>query len=190
MPARDSSVSSNSSNDSKSRSRSREVKRSRSRKRSRSGSRKRRDRSRSRSRGRRRRSRSRSRECKVYVGNLGNSASKSELEDEFEYYGKITSVWVARSPPGFAYIIFEDSQDAKDAVRGLDGKMICGHRVKVDLSNNVSRSRPRPPPPRPYYGDRFGGRFGGRFGAPHTQKRCYTCDRMGHISRDCPKFRR
>merc|ERR1712096_531324 len=118
-----------------------------------------------------------------------------ELDEEFGYYGRIVSVWVARSPPGFAYIIFEDSQDARDAVRGLDGKMICGHRVKVDLSNNVSRSRPRPPPPRPYFGggDRFGGgRFGGRFGggAPHSQKRCYTCDRMGHISRDCPKFRR
>ena len=60
----------------------------------------------------------------MYVGNLGNNASKSELDEEFGYYGRIVSVWVARSPPGFAYIIFEDSQDARDAVRGLDGKSV------------------------------------------------------------------
>ena len=59
---------------------------------------------------------------KVYVGNLGNNASRSELEDEFSYYGKLVSVWVARNPPGFAYVLFEDYNDAKDAVRGLDGK--------------------------------------------------------------------
>lgn len=59
---------------------------------------------------------------KVYVGNLGNNASRTELEDEFGYYGRLVSVWVARNPPGFAYVLFEDERDAKDAVRALDGK--------------------------------------------------------------------
>jgi len=59
---------------------------------------------------------------KVYVGNLGSNASRSELEDEFGYYGKLVSVWVARNPPGFAYVLFEDARDARDACRGLDGK--------------------------------------------------------------------
>ena len=61
---------------------------------------------------------------KVYVGNLGNSASRTELEDEFEYYGPLVSVWIARNPPGFAYVLFEDPKDAKDAVRGLDGTYV------------------------------------------------------------------
>lgn len=27
-------------------------------------------------------------DCKVYVGELGNSARKNDLEDSFSYYGK------------------------------------------------------------------------------------------------------
>jgi hypothetical protein len=59
--------------------------------------------------------------CKVYVGNLGSSASKHEIESAFSKYGPLRTVWVARNPPGFAFVEFEDPRDAEDAVRGLDG---------------------------------------------------------------------
>lgn len=59
--------------------------------------------------------------CKIYVGNLRNNASKNELEDTFSKYGPLRNIWVARNPPGFAFIEFEDARDAEDAVRGLDG---------------------------------------------------------------------
>jgi hypothetical protein len=59
--------------------------------------------------------------CKVYVGNLGSSASKHEIESAFSKYGPLRNVWVARNPPGFAFVEFEDPRDAEDAVRGLDG---------------------------------------------------------------------
>lgn len=52
----------------------------------------------------------------------GSSASKQDLEDAFSYYGPIRNVWVARNPPGFAFVEFEDARDAEDAVRGLDGR--------------------------------------------------------------------
>lgn len=61
-------------------------------------------------------------DCKVYVGNLGNNGNKSELERAFGYYGPLRSVWVARNPPGFAFVEFEDPRDATDAVRELDGR--------------------------------------------------------------------
>ena len=61
-------------------------------------------------------------DCKVYVGDLGNGAAKGELERAFSYYGPLRSVWVARNPPGFAFVEFEDSRDAEDAVKGMDGK--------------------------------------------------------------------
>lgn len=65
-------------------------------------------------------------ECKLYVGDLGNNASKQELEDAFGYYGPLRNVWVARNPPGFAFVEFEDPRDAEDAVRGL-GNIIFTH---------------------------------------------------------------
>jgi RNA recognition motif-containing protein len=33
----------------------------------------------------------------------------------------LCSVWVARRPPGYAFIDFEDRRDAEDAIRELDG---------------------------------------------------------------------
>lgn len=68
---------------------------------------------------------------KLYVGELGNDGNKEELEEAFGYYGRLTSVWLARSPPGFAFVEFEDMRDAEDAVRGLDGKTVCGRRVSI-----------------------------------------------------------
>lgn len=66
-------------------------------------------------------------DCKVYVGNLGNNGNKNELERAFGYYGPLRSVWVARNPPGFAFVEFEDPRDASDAVRELDGRWIFQH---------------------------------------------------------------
>ena len=63
-------------------------------------------------------------DCKVYVGGLTRNASKEELEREFGRYGKLRSVFVARNPPGFGFVEFEDNQDAEDAVRALDGRFL------------------------------------------------------------------
>lgn len=60
-------------------------------------------------------------DCKVYVGDLGYGCAKQELEEKFSKYGQLRNVWVARKPPGFAFVEFEDSRDAEDAVRALDG---------------------------------------------------------------------
>lgn len=62
----------------------------------------------------------------MYVGNLGTGAGKGELERAFSYYGPLRTVWIARNPPGFAFVEFEDPRDAEDAVLGLDGKYVCG----------------------------------------------------------------
>ncbi|XP_037937693.1 RNA-binding protein 1-like isoform X2 [Teleopsis dalmanni] len=77
--------------------------------------------------------------CKVYVGNLGSSASKYEIENAFSKYGPLRNVWVARNPSGFAFVEFEDRRDAEDAVRGLDGTRCCGTRIRVEMSSGRSR---------------------------------------------------
>lgn len=76
---------------------------------------------------------------KVYVGNLGNNGSKKELEREFERFGRLHDVWVARNPPGFAFVEFEEFRDAEDACKSLDGARICGERVRVELARNRNR---------------------------------------------------
>ncbi|KAE9547996.1 hypothetical protein FO519_008789 [Halicephalobus sp. NKZ332] len=93
---------------------------------------------------------------KVYIGGLPDDASSEEIEDAFRRYGKIRKVWVARRPPGFAFVEFEDSRDAEDAVKSLDGTKICGVRAKVELSHGRSRGGggggekiPNPPVPIP-----------------------------------------
>ncbi|XP_045473649.1 serine/arginine-rich splicing factor 7-like [Harmonia axyridis] len=118
-------------------------------------------------------------DCKVYVGDLGNNASKQELEDAFGYYGPLRNVWVARNPPGFAFVEFEDARDAEDAVRGLDGRTICGRRARVELSSGKSGGRYRGPPPRSSRGRPF-----------HPDDRCYGCGDRGHYARDCTRQKR
>ena len=63
-------------------------------------------------------------DAKVYVGDLPRDAQDKELQKAFEYYGRLRSVWVARNPPGFAFVEFEDYRDAEDAVKDLDGTYV------------------------------------------------------------------
>ncbi|NXF84905.1 SRSF7 factor, partial [Eubucco bourcierii] len=115
-------------------------------------------------------------ETKVYVGNLGTGAGKGELERAFSYYGPLRTVWIARNPPGFAFVEFEDPRDAEDAVLGLDGKIICGSRVRVEVSTGMPRrSRyDRPPARRPF----------------DPNDRCYECGEKGHYAYDCHRYSR
>ena len=68
------------------------------------------------------RHRSSSSSCKLYIGELAREATERDVERAFDYYGPVRSVWVARNPPGFAFVEFEEPRDAEDAARGLDGR--------------------------------------------------------------------
>ncbi|CAM9360924.1 unnamed protein product, partial [Heterosigma akashiwo] len=53
-----------------------------------------------------------------------------DLEDAFGKYGRIRDIWVARKPPGFAFLEFEDDADARDAIDDMNGKQLLGAWIR------------------------------------------------------------
>ncbi|CAF4987016.1 unnamed protein product, partial [Rotaria socialis] len=57
------------------------------------------------------------------------------------------------NPPGFAFILFKYGEDAVSAVRNMDGRMVCGQRVRVEHA----KARSVYPRNAPSYGGYHGG---------------------------------
>ncbi|KAK2727549.1 RNA-binding protein Rsf1-like isoform X1 [Artemia franciscana] len=100
--------------------------------------------------------------ARVYVGNLLETVRREDLEDEFSKFGELKNVWVAQNPPGFAFVEFEDPQDANSAIDSLNGAELLGSTVKVEMS--VPRRSGGRRGGGGGYGDRDGGFRGGRGG--------------------------
>jgi arginine/serine-rich splicing factor 7 len=118
---------------------------------------------------------------RVYLGNLDPRISKEEITDEVSRFGKLTDVWGARNPPGFAFVTFEDERDARDMMDGLLGGEGPLGRVKIEMAKNQGGRQAGP------QGigrnDRGGGGFGGGYGGP-PPRRDDRYDDRGRDDRD------
>ena len=104
---------------------------------------------------------------RIFIGGLRDTTTRYELERNFEKFGRLRDVWVARNPPGFGFIMFDDRDDAKDAVYDMDGARIDGVRIRVEFARGPT----------------------GRRGTSRGDK-CSHCGRFGHSTRECRNAKR
>ncbi|KAL4106865.1 hypothetical protein PRIC1_004904 [Phytophthora ramorum] len=83
--------------------------------------------------------------ARVFVGNLPEDVRERELSERFERFGRLNSVRIKfpQRPPPFAFIAFENEQDASDAVRAMNNSSFQGSRLRVEISRGVDDARPR-----------------------------------------------
>ena len=103
---------------------------------------------------------------RLFIGGLNDTTSRSDLEKEFDTFGRIEDIFVARNPPGFGFIVFEKSRDAEDAIKEMDGQTIFGSKIRVEHAR-----------------ERGAGRGGGY--RDMSNVKCYNCGGFGHMSREC-----
>ena len=80
----------------------------------------------------------------IFVGNLAYSATDHDLRQLFEQYGVVDKVNLITDrdtgrPRGFGFVEMPDSQAARAAIQGLQGKELGGRTL------TVNEAKPREP---------------------------------------------
>ncbi|CAI5713213.1 unnamed protein product [Peronospora effusa] len=83
--------------------------------------------------------------ARVFVGNLPEDVHERDLVDKFDRFGRIASVRIKipTRPPPFAFITYENEQDASNAVRSMNNATFSGNRLRVEMSRGLDDARPR-----------------------------------------------
>lgn len=89
------------------------------------------------------------------VDNLTYRTTPEDLKRAFERYGDVGDVYIPRDrfnreSRGFAFVRFYSKRDAEDAMDSMDGAMMDGREVKVQMARygRPDESYRRGPPPR------------------------------------------
>jgi peptidyl-prolyl isomerase E (cyclophilin E) len=82
----------------------------------------------------------------VYVGGLGDNVNQNIVRAAFIPFGTLKSVdipmdYKAGTTRGFAFVEFEDADDATEAIFNMDGSDLMGRTIKVSLAqpNQLSK---------------------------------------------------
>ena len=78
---------------------------------------------------------------KLFVGRLPYEISEEELSKAFSEHGKIDSINIAKDresgkSKGFAFVTFPSKEEAKAAIKAMNGSEIKGRKIVVEESSS------------------------------------------------------
>ena len=112
------------------------------------------------------------------VDNLTYRTTPEDLRHSFEKYGDVGDVYIprdrfSRESRGFAFVRFYDKRDAEDAMDSMDGAVLDGRELRVQMAK-YGRPQGR------YDGYR---RAGGGGGGRSRRRRFVQCTKMARQTR-------
>ncbi|XP_057316285.1 uncharacterized protein LOC130657322 [Hydractinia symbiolongicarpus] len=98
----------------------------------------------------------------VFVGKLDYGAEEDDLSQVFERYGVIEKISIPTDREtgrkrGFAFVTYQNSNDAQDAVDGVQNEQINGREITVQISKPRQGGGGRPRGGGGYGGGGYGG---------------------------------
>jgi transformer-2 protein len=90
----------------------------------------------------------------LYVSSIALEAHESDLRDHFTKFGTLKDVRIVIDPHtkesrGFGFVTFEESNDADEAVKEMNGEHILGKAIRVEKAR---RCKPHDSTPGSYCG--------------------------------------
>tara|TARA_A100001015_G_scaffold170486_1_gene189532 strand:+ start:897 stop:1205 length:309 start_codon:yes stop_codon:yes gene_type:complete len=77
----------------------------------------------------------------LYVGGLGPSVSEEQLALSFNPFGYLKSVQIKDKEKHFAFVEFEEEEDAKSAMDNMNGAEINGRVLIVNIAHARSAAQ-------------------------------------------------